>query len=335
MKSGDWGISVVICTFNGKARLRPTLNSVLEQEFTPSFFELIVVDNASQDSTKEFCEQFLVASGAAFPWKIVHEAKPGLNHARLKGLYESKFDFILFCDDDNSLSPHYLKIAFDLLQKNSAIGALGGCGIPAFEGTKPDWFDKYNHSFAVGPQSTYDGKVLKIPAALYGAGTFFRKAPLLKFFDNGFNTVMSDRKGKSLASGGDVEWCYLVQLAGYEIWYDQRLTFLHAMPDSRMQWNYYVRLKLGIASGAGRLLPYVCLLKNRNMSLFTYGLHWFSRTLLLTLVYLKHKIRILVSIKPLKLEVKLAMVVINAKMGSYWLNGINTFRHFGHLKRML
>ena len=242
---------------------------------------------------------------------------------------------VLFCDDDNALSRDYLQLGLSLLKDNPAIGALGGCGIPSFETAKPVWFDTYSHSFAVGPQSTHDGRILHDPAEVYGAGTFFRKGILLRFFEKGFHATMTDRKGNTLASGGDVEWCYLVQLAGYEIWYDHRLTFIHQMPEGRLRWSYYLRLKAGIASGTGRLLPYICLLKNHQASWFTFGFNWFSQAVRSTLIYFKFYVSAWILQKNRKPESELAAVVLRQKMTSYWKHGGSGFRHFKLLKRML
>jgi len=333
MTSNQFGISVVVCTYNGKERLQPTLNSILNQKISSALFELIVVDNASQDNTRDFCEKLLSDLGAAASWKIVSEQKPGLNNARLRGLVEAKFDVVLFCDDDNTLAPDYLKVAFDLLESNPAIGALGGCGIPSFVGAKPGWFDRYSNSFAVGPQASVEGKLAEKPAELYGAGTFFRKTPLLNFFDKGFTTIMSDRKGKSLASGGDVEWCYIVQLAGYEIWYSHRLTFMHVMPEDRMQWSYCLRLKKGIASGAGKLFPYKELIRNQAATWNSFVSRWILRTIKLNFAFLKFKIQLLFRADPLNADIELANVVWQARITSWWLNGFNAFRNFILLKK--
>lgn len=333
MTSEKVGITVIICTYNGTERLLPTLSSIINQEFQPSLFELIVVNNASHDDTPEFCKQIL--SNAVFHWRIVEEPNLGLNHARLKGLAEAKFDIVLFCDDDNSLSLDYLQIAFELFKGNPRIGALGGCGIPAFEGAKPEWFDRYSHSFAVGPQADRDGKILNQPAELYGAGTFFRKKPLLDFFAAGFEAIMTDRKGNSLVSGGDVEYCYLIQLSGYEIWYDHRLTFTHFMPVGRMTWAYYLRLKEGITAGTALLLPYTCLIGNNNFRLLQFCFSYISKMSLATLLYIKHRSRNAFKARPLDDESKLALAILRARMASYWLNGLSSFTRFRDIKSLL
>jgi glycosyltransferase involved in cell wall biosynthesis len=326
------GISIIICTYNGKQKLEETLLAILRLKATFSW-ELLVIDNASTDGTSEFASSLLNNSG--IDWKILHENKPGLIKARLCGLKASKYDVLLYCDDDNTLDENYLQIGYDLLNQNPSIGALGGCGTPVFEAQKPDWFDKYGHSFAVGPQAENDGPMSEYPAELYGAGAFFRKEVLLQFIEKGFKSGLSGRTGNNLVSGEDVEWCYLIQLAGYQIWYDHRLVFTHAMPQGRMNWEYYLRLKQGIASGAGQLLPYSCLFKNKKMNNFEYFSNWFKRAFSSTLLYYKFSFSQLLKRKSLNAEERLGKIILKAKMKSYFKNAIPAYYHFVKIKTII
>ena len=55
------GISVVVCTHNGKERLEATLQSIFQQKTTNELaWEILVIDNASTDGTKDCC----IAAGA-------------------------------------------------------------------------------------------------------------------------------------------------------------------------------------------------------------------------------------------------------------------------------
>ena len=329
------GISVIVCTFNGEKRLDSTLKHLLNQKCNIQW-ELVIVDNASTDATSEFCKKVLESVNLSFKWRILHEDQKGLIYARMRGLREALYDVVLYCDDDNSLHENYVQLGHELMKRNVKIGALGGFGIPVFEGNKkPIWFDRYSHSFAVGQQSSHDGKLIEFPAELYGAGTFLRKEALLNFFDRGFMTIMTGRIGSQLVSGDDVEWCFLVQLAGYEIWYDHRLTFEHTMPASRMQWNYYLKLKQGIASGSASLLPYTCLFKNRKMALICFCLYWFSNLLKFNLMFLRHRFKLSWLPKPIAPETELAIIVLRAKAMSYWRSGVKPFQHFIHLRKLL
>ena len=132
------GISIVICTYNGINRLGPTLLSIFSQQLTSDIsWELIIVDNASTDNTTDFCRKMIESSAFGNKSRSVFESKQGCNHARLKGLQEVKYRWLLFCDDDNHLFPDYLEQAWSILNNNENIGVLGGIGIPLFEDQSP------------------------------------------------------------------------------------------------------------------------------------------------------------------------------------------------------
>lgn len=323
------GISIIICTYNGKKKLEETLLAILKLKATFSW-ELLIVDNASTDDTAAF--SFSLLRDSTIDFSIHHEAEPGLIKARLCGLRASKYNVLLYCDDDNTLDKDYLQIGYDLMKSNPIIGALGGCGTPVFEDEKPDWFATYGHSFAVGPQAITDGLIPEYPAELYGAGTFFRKEVLLQYLNNGFKSALSGRTRNNLVSGEDVEWCYLIQLAGYQIWYDHRLLFLHHMPQQRMRWDYYLRLKKGISSGVCNLLPYSCLFRNRKMSSILYFKTWFTKMIFALLIYFKLRILAFVSVNSNNTEQELAITIWREKLFSYWRNSIQSYKHFIQLK---
>ena len=326
------GISIIICTYNGKNKLNETLSAIKLLKATCAW-ELIIVDNASTDGTATYVTSLLEQSD--IDWRILNETTPGLIHARLCGLRASKYDFLLYCDDDNTLANDYLEIGFDILKNNNKVGALGGCGFPVFEGKKPDWFDTYSHSFAVGPQAHKDGKISNYPAEIYGAGAFFRKPVLEHFINKGFKSGLSGRTANNLVSGEDVEWCYLIQLAGYEIWYDHRLKFKHTMPEGRMNWEYYLKLKRGIASGTGKLLPYSCLFMYPNAGFFRFLLLMLKKIITSNIIYLKLIFSRIIFFRTLTPQEELTQMIWKSKAISYWKDFFKSFRHFSYLKKSL
>ena len=318
------GVSIIICTYNGARRIKWVLDHICKLK-TDCLWELIIVNNASTDNTEEVCRHML--SGSQIDFSILLEMQQGLSFARICGMKVAKYDFILYCDDDNALSASYLEIGFSILQRNPKIGALGGCGIPLFESDKPEWFDQYSHSYALGPQSSKDGKCSEFPAELYGACTFLKREPLLNLFKNGFKTALTGRKGAKLVSGDDVEWCYLLQLLGYEIWYDSRLEFTHIMPASRLKWEYYLKLKQAITLGSAAFLPYKCLFENRNMSKFNFMICYIKDFLYAAAVWLKN----LIWVSGIS-EKDLSLTILHARVKSYMIYPIVALRHFRQLK---
>lgn len=252
MELPESGVSIIICTYNGSSRIEACLKHVSNSKFEDNF-EVIVVDNASLDDTALKANSYFDEFG--IHGKVISEPVPGLSVARWRGVSESKFEFVLFCDDDNWISKDFLKIGYHLLKSCESIGVLGSNGSPVFESKKPEWFDGVAHSYAIGDLGKSDGQQ---PSGSYhyGACCFFRKSTLLELKSKGFNSVLSDRKGSSLTSGGDVELCYAVQLLGYELWFNSNLRFQHQIEAHRLEWAYYLNLKKGISSNFPLLESY-------------------------------------------------------------------------------
>ena len=334
-----FGISIVICTYNGSERIGATLQALFAQQFkNPNIYpwEIIIIDNASTDSTYDLCKKIIKSSGFKGQIRIEIEPNAGLNFARLCGLGLAQYDWMLFCDDDNHLSSDYLEQAYKLLHNNSAIGVLGGCGIPFFEIEKPNWFDDYSHSFAVGEQSNKEGKIDRYPAAVYGAGSLYRRAPLHKIFNSGFSAIMSDRTGTKLSSSGDIEWCWLLQLAGYEIWYSSQLTFIHVLPAERLNWDYYLKLKKGISLGVAPLFAYTYFFKNSCPNLFFFSLEYFYKLGLSILFFLKYKVGLMLNNNLYtKNERDLREVILRSKSTSFMVNCTQIFNQFKKINKLI
>ena len=331
------GISIVICTYNGVSRLRPTLESIFSLEIDSLIpWELIIIDNASTDSTFQFCDDLILKNGFKSNSRVVHEALAGCNHARLRGLQEAKYKWLLFCDDDNHLFSDYIQKGWEILQNNSRIGVLGGQGIPLFESTKPDWFDTYSISFAIGAQNTKEGKLQDTVRKLYSAGSFFRKEALMYYYDSNFSTIMVGPKGNELTRGEDTEWCMMIELLGYDMWYSSELQFFHYMTVGRMQWSYYLRLKEGIASGVAKFEPYNLYLKRSNPSLLFFLITYFRNSVSSQLNWMQFLIRSIVQPKHYTIEqFEIGTAVNRMKAKSYRTNFRMTFHHFLQLKKVL
>lgn len=237
------GVSIVLCTYNGKQRLEVTLSHLAAQKLDVPC-ELIFVDNASTDGTKAFADSWWATHGnTAISYLSYDQPIPGKSYAQDLGYEKANYSYLLVCDDDNWLCDTYIQTAFEIMESNSQIGALGGWCDAAFEGEKPDWFDTYGKYFAVSKQSVESGDITNKKGCLYGAGMVLNKAHWLELKKIGFSHLLSCRKGTSLSSGGDTEYSYALRLLGYKIWYDERLYFKHYMTAGRMHLDYLSRLR--------------------------------------------------------------------------------------------
>jgi glycosyltransferase involved in cell wall biosynthesis len=256
------GVSVIICCYNSVSRLPETLKHLAAQQTRGLKAEVILVDNASTDGTRHIALSLWSAqSRHDIPLVVVEEPLAGLSRARARGIAHAAYDVLVFCDDDNWLEPGYLQHAFSILEANPAIGALGGVGLPVADAPLPAWFEQYKGCFACYPQGECTGELTGPSAFLYGAGLVVRKSVLTALIQRGFNAILSDRVGKQLSSGGDVELCYAVRLAGYKLWYSSDLVFRHYMPGNRLTQQYLCRLMAASSYCGSQLIVYLYALK--------------------------------------------------------------------------
>lgn len=236
------GISVIICCFNSELRIKQTL-AALNSLVIPDDVgcEFILVDNNCSDKTVEVALGTWRDFMSVIPLQVVFQKTPGLASARRRGIEVSNHPVLIFCDDDNWLTENYVELALEVLERDSMIAAVGGHGVPVFEGNgKPAWFDEYCEAFAIGRQDTNieNGRLI----SLYGAGLVIRRAAL-EFIDNaGFRPYFTGRKGKYLSSTEDTELTNVMVLCGFKLVYVKEMIFYHFMPIGRMNEAYLLRL---------------------------------------------------------------------------------------------
>ncbi|NNK71935.1 MAG: glycosyltransferase family 2 protein [Flavobacteriaceae bacterium] len=257
------GVSIVLCTYNGKSRLDMTLKHLALQKTTVPC-EIIFVDNASTDGTGTYADEWWAENGSShIEYRSFNQPIPGKSYAQDLGYDKAKYEYLLVCDDDNWLKEDYIQVAYEIMESNNKIGALGGWCEGVFEGEKPEWFDKYTNYYVVVKQGDKSGDITNKKGCLYGAGMVIRKSHWLQLKSLGFDHILSCRKGDSLSSGGDTEYSYALRLLGYRIWYDERLYFKHFMASGRLNFGYISRLRKALANSNFQLWPYLDLLNGK------------------------------------------------------------------------
>jgi len=115
-------VSIVIPTYNRVDFLRCAINSVLFQ--TVQDFEIIVIDDASSDSTQEFLLN-LRKSNDRISY-IRNEISLGGGGARNVGISASRGKWVAFLDDDDEWVNTKLEIQLEVLNSNPAAIACSG-----------------------------------------------------------------------------------------------------------------------------------------------------------------------------------------------------------------
>ena len=115
-------ISVIIPIYNVEPYLCQCLESVIAQSF--SDFEVIGINDKSGDNSASIFEQFLEKDSR---FKLIHHSENlGLPSARNSGISQATGEYLFFLDSDDWISPHALKLLFELLQKDKVDVAIGG-----------------------------------------------------------------------------------------------------------------------------------------------------------------------------------------------------------------
>ena len=106
-------LSLIIATYNRAGQMLRALESVVAQDAPASEWECVVVNNNSQDDTRERFAAF-AAQHPDINLRMVTETRQGLSHARNRGIAETTGDLIAIIDDDEHINPGFVRayIAF-------------------------------------------------------------------------------------------------------------------------------------------------------------------------------------------------------------------------------
>lgn len=114
-------ISVIISTFNKLDRLMITMFCLGYQTLDKSLFEVIVINDGSNDGTKEYLDN----TKFNFNVQIHHQENKGQAFARNKGIEMSNGNIIVFIDDDLIAIPDFLEYHLKEHEQDSNCVVLG------------------------------------------------------------------------------------------------------------------------------------------------------------------------------------------------------------------
>jgi O-antigen biosynthesis protein len=205
-------VSVVVCTYNGARTLAHTLEELRAVDYPD--YEVIVVDDGSTDASAAIAERFGV--------RVIRTPNGGLSNARNLGAAAASGEIVAYLDDDAWPDPHWLQYLVDTYERTGC-GAAGGPNVPPPSTTVAD-------SVAHSPGGPIHVLVSDTEAEhIPGCNFTIRKNVLeaLGGFDAQFR-----------AAGDDVDLCWRLQEAGYEIAFNPAAMVWHRRRDSiRGYWR--------------------------------------------------------------------------------------------------
>ncbi len=245
-------VGVIICTHNARLDYFARCLAALRAQTLPfGQWDLLIVDNLSDRS---------VAGAIDLSWhpnaRVVYEPTLGLTPARLRGIRESSADLLVFVDDDNVLAPDYLQSAVAIADKYPYLGAWSGQCLPEFEATPPEWTRRYWGTLCIREfdQDVWSNLPLLPETMPCGAGLCVRRPVAVHYlglYDRGARSMILDRVGTSLVSGGDNDLAACSCDLGLGVGLFCALKLNHLMPPQRLTEDYLCRLVEGIEySGA-------------------------------------------------------------------------------------
>ena len=214
-------ISIYIPAYNAEKTIEQSINSIKEQSINVN--EIIVIDDNSNDNTKEIIKKFSDIK------IITNKNNMGLGYNRNLALNESKNDIVGAIDADVVLDKHWLETLLKNLGKNQIVMS-GGKMIEKIDSKFNSWRSKYY-------SQNWGDKDLENPPFLYGCNNIQLKSAWIKV--NGYNDNLK-------TNGEDIDYSRKISSQkNFKLFYSANALCHHLQDDnldslSKRVWRYHV-----------------------------------------------------------------------------------------------
>lgn len=238
--------TVAIPVYNGETRLPKILECLRLQVGVYNLdWEIIIVDNNSQDDTARIVLEYQATW--CKPWLVKYclEPKQGTAFARSRAVQEANSDLVGLLDDDNLPANNWVEAAYAFGKIHSKAGAFASQIHGDFEVNPPANFERIAPFLGITERGfeahLYEPEKLILPP---GAGLVIRKQAWCEAVPK--YPLLKGRLGKSLVGGEDLEPLIYLHKAGWEIWYNPAMETYHQIPGWRLEKDYLIKLSYGV-----------------------------------------------------------------------------------------
>lgn len=243
-------ISVIVCTYNREIYLPRTLAHLAKQTAEKSLYEVLIIDNNSQDHTAQIAQEY-IAQNPDVNAKYFLELNQGHTYARNRGIKESRGNILTFIDDDAFVDVDFIKNIHHYFDQHLEVKAIGGKIIPIYESEKPQWMSKFLLPLVSALDMGEHSKKFSGTKFPIGANMSFRKEVFEQY---GLFDINLGRRGTGLEGGDEKEVFIRLKKNKEEIHYVPNVVVDHIIPAKRTTMEYVKGLAIGVGTSERKRL---------------------------------------------------------------------------------
>lgn len=251
-------LSIIICTYNRSNFLEKLLESLTQMTLPQEFFEIIIIDNASTDNTKEVSDNYQTR----FNNYIYHyEKELGLSFARNTGIEVSNGNVVAYIDDDATVDKAWAENVYNVFKEiNPPPAALGGKIFPDWEIKRPSWYPDELLSYISCVDNGPEAK--KITSnRIYGCNSIYLKDKLIQY--GKFDPKLGRVKNKQFTHE-ERHLLHKMEENNETLFYHPNIITYHFIPKERATYKYLIERALG-SGRSGAILDSISTFKHKNV----------------------------------------------------------------------